>query len=419
MLDQYARLPRPVYVLCVGTFINRAGAMMVPFLTLYLQQKLGLGEQFATFAMGCFGLGAIVALLAGGHLADTIGRRTMMIASLTGGAVILLFFGRLTHPYAILSAVIGFALIAEMYRPAASAMIADLVPPLQRPAAFGLMYVAINLGFTVGPALGGILAKRYSFNVLFLADAATALIYAVILAMATRETLAARAVGAARGDVPPNGRKEAAAPQVGVFDAFGRIRSDHLFLMFAAATLFVGMTYSQALSTLPLHMRRLGIAADDYGLLIAINGLMIVLLQLPITAWTGRFHRVHMVAAAAAITAVGFGLIGLAVARWQIALCIMIWTIGEMMQSPYVSSIVADLAPADLRARYMGVFSMCYSSGNMLGAPIGGVILAHLGGGALWSGCAGIGLLAAGMYFRLRHRISPHPAVVKASGAGS
>ena len=146
MIKQYLNLPRAIHILCVGAFINRAGTFLVPFLTLYLQEDLELGIGFATRAMGAYGFGSIAAFLVGGHLADSMGRRTVMLISLFGAAAILLVFGSLRSPWAITLALVCFAMVAEMYRPAASAMIADLVPPDHRAHAFSLMYVSINLG---------------------------------------------------------------------------------------------------------------------------------------------------------------------------------------------------------------------------------------------------------------------------------
>jgi MFS family permease len=196
MFKPYLELPRSIYILCAGTLINRAGTFLVSFLTFYLKKSLGFNAAFATWTMGVFGLGSIVAALVGGHLADRIGRRTVMVSSLLGASSILLFFGRLTSPAAIVVAVFFFALVSDMYRPAASAMIADLVEPSRRPTAFGLMYVTINLGMAISPVVGGLIAE-HSYQWLFYGDALTSSAYAIILFFAIRETLAKRSLHSA------------------------------------------------------------------------------------------------------------------------------------------------------------------------------------------------------------------------------
>jgi len=391
MLKPYLVLPRAIYVLCLGTFINRAGTFLVPFLTLYLTSSLGLGSAFATQAMGLYGLGGIVAALTGGQLADRIGRRTVMLASLLGAAAILLVFGRLTSPGAILAAVLAFAFLGEMYRPAAMAMLADLTTPAERPTAFSLMYLTINLGMTVSPIVGGLIAQR-SFQWLFWGDAATSATYAAILFLAVRETLPARrAAGAAPGAV--------GAPAHPPFDAVARRILGHgVFLAFCLATLLVSITYMQSHTTLPLYMKGLGLTPRDYGLVVAVNAFMVVCLQVPFTSLTTRLPREAMLVVSSLFMAAGFGLTALATTAPLLAGTVVVWTVGELLQAPYLSSVVADLAPADLRGTYMGMLTLSFSSALMVGAPLGGAVLERFGAGALWAGALGIAAAGAALY---------------------
>ena len=406
MFKQYVELPRPVHILCLGTFINRAGTLLIPFLTIYLQRELELGTTFATCAMGAYGLGALVAALVGGHLADRLGRRMVMLTSLFGGAVILLFFGLLTRPWSILAASAGFALVAEMYRPAASAMIADLVSPNRRSHAYGLMYVALNLGFCVGPVVGGILTN-YSFKWLFWGDALTASVYALLILLTISETLPQR--------VPPGGGSEGVDPadltgsgddeEVALFAAVKHMLRDGAFVRFCLGSFCVALVYMQALSTLPLHLLNQGIAPDTYGKIIALNGMMIVVLQLPMTSFINRFDRATVMIWGALLTAAGFGLTGLAVTPGHFALTIVVWTLGEIMQAPLSPAIVTDLAPTHLRGRYMGAFTMSFSSAMMIGAPIGGFVLERYGGGGIWGGSFAVALVAALLYGSVRRHL--------------
>lgn len=389
MLKPYLSLPRAVHVLCLGTFVNRAGTFLVPFLTLYLTSSLGLGAAFATQAMGLYGLGGIVAALTGGALADRIGRRTVMLASLLGAAGILLFFGRLTSPPAILAAVLALSFLGEMYRPAASAMIADLTTPAQRPHAYGLMYLLINAGMTVSPVVGGFLAQR-SFQWLFWGDAATSAAYAMLLLFAVRETLPAR--GARAGGAGTQG------PHPALRAVARRVAGHHAFLFFCLATHLVSIAYMQSHTTLPLYMQGLGLSPQQYGLVVAVNAFLIVCLQLPFTNWIARFPREALLVASAVVTAIGFGLTGLAASPWPLAGTVVVWTLGEMMQSPYLSAVVADMAPRELRGTYMGMLTLAFASALMVGAPLGGAVLARFGAGALWAGACGVALLGAALY---------------------
>lgn len=406
MWTHYLSLPRPVYVLCLGTFVNRAGSIVIPFLTIYLQESLHMEDEFATRAMGGYGLGALAAAMVGGHLADRIGRRIIMLVALFGAAAVLLLLSKMTAGWAITLVVMLFALLSEMYRPAASAMIADLVAPSQRQYAFGLMYVSINLGFSVAAMAGGWLASM-SFAWLFWGDAATAAAYGLIILIFIRETLPAanrsRPETAAPASPPDTARLE---QTYSLAEAARYILRDTPFLIFSTASFLLAAVYMQSMSTFPLYLTGFGIAKETYGTIIAINGVMIVFLQLPVTSLISRYDRGTMVCLAAIVTAIGFGLMAVPGSAWWFAFTIMIWTVGEIMHAPLMSAIVTDLAPVELRARYLGVASMTFSSALMIAAPLGGMVLHRLGGVYVWIFASGLALTAATMFFAIRTRIA-------------
>ncbi len=405
MIRHYLDLPRSIHILCLGSLVNRAGTFVVIFLTLYLTTSLGLSVTFATTAMGFFGAGAIVASLIGGQLADQIGRRPVMLIALLGGAVILVVFSFVTTPWLIMLMILLFACVAETFRPAASAMIADLTSPEQRPHAFALMYVSINLGFAIGAFVGGIIAT-YDFHWLFWGDAITSGIFAFIILVSLRETLPSRGSGrlSVDGDCSEHELDEA----VPIVAAARHIIKDRIFVVFCLATFLIALVFMQSLSTLPLYIEQCGFQPGDYGKIIALNGLLIVLLQLPLTTVLTRFRRGNVMVVGALLNAVGFSLTALAVTLSHFALTIVVWTIGEIMAAPYSHAIVSDLAPTRLRARYMGVFTMSFSSAVMFAAPIGGAILAseNLGGRSLWFGAGVVAVFSAGLFFSIRCRVS-------------
>lgn len=417
MFSQYLKLSRTVHILCVGALINRAGTFLVPFLTLYLQDQLDLGVGFATRAMGMFGMGALLAYIIGGQLADQLGRRIVMLISLFGAAAMLLVFGHLESRWAIMVALAAFAFVSEMYRPAASAMIADVTDPEQRTHAFGLMYVAINLGFVVATSVGGVLAE-YSFQWLFWGDALTAFAFGFLILLTIRETLPTQRpnspdTNGASGDGVD---ADDASKPVSMREAAAHILTNWTFIACWMATFCVATAYVQAFSTFPLYLSEKGFGPSTYGRLIALNGLLIVVFQLPITAVVSRFHRGTMIAMSAVAVAVGFGLTGQAVMVWHFALTIVLWTFGEMMHAPLMPAIVSDLAPANLRARYMGVFSVCFSCAMMIGAPLGGIVLERWGGSWLWSGSLFVGLLGAVLYLIVRNRLAVQETTTTESG---
>ncbi len=399
-MNKFLTLPKTVQLLCFGSLINRAGQMLVVFLTIYLTDTLGFTETFASYCFGAFGFGSIFAALVGGHFADAIGRKVVMLAALVGGGVVLVAFSFLTDPLSILATIAAFAFISEMYRPASQAMIADCVSPEQRPHAFTLMYLAINLGFAVAPPIGALLISWFSFMAVFWFDAATSLIFGVIIVVFVKETLPERkSVRSVDDSRDESNKNEAGAgdqsENISWFAAIWHILHDYVFVLFCLATLFVALVFLQGLSTLPLYVRRLGFGADDYGRIIMVNGIMIVFLQIPITSIVVKYNRATVVALASLMSGLGFMLTDFAYSAWGFRLTVMVWTMGEMMAMPLVAAIVADLAPLNMRARYMGVYTISYSGANMIAAPIGGMILVHYGGSVLWYTCFVLGIMSA------------------------
>ena len=226
MLRAYRDLPRSIHILVLGQLVNRAGAFVLPFLALYISERLGLGPRIASLALGCYGVGSLVGSLAGGQLADRFGRRTVMVGALLGSAACLVLLSRARSAPAVLAATLFLSMVGDMYRPAGQAFIADLVPVEQRVHAFSLNYIAINLGFAISPFVGGMLAER-SFSLLFYVDALTSAIFGVLIALALPESL------------PPPTASQRARPRDGFLSASGRILRHGIFMAFCAA-LFLG-----------------------------------------------------------------------------------------------------------------------------------------------------------------------------------
>ena len=385
MLRDYIELPLPVRILCLGSLINRAGSFVLIFLTIYASEQMGFGVPFAAACMGVLGLGSMAGAMIGGQLADQIGRRRVMLIALFGGAALLLVIGSLENRWAFMATVGLFALVSDMYRPAASAMIADLVSVQRRPHAFALMYISINLGFAIAPPIGGLLAEL-SFQWLFWGDALTMLLYGGIILAMIRETL------------PSHRDGESPEPVVPVNEAARRICADLPFLGFCLSSLLIALVFMQGMSTVPIYIRQSGFSNFQFGLLMSVNGLMIFLLQLPMTHWLSRFNAMSMVLLGGLLIAVGFGLNALHCSLIFLAATICIWTFGEILQAPFKQAIVSTLSPQDLRARYMGLFSMCYSSALTIGAPIGGAVLHRFGATTLWIGTFAVALAAVAVY---------------------
>ncbi|MEY3173745.1 MAG: Multidrug resistance protein MdtH [Planctomycetota bacterium] len=443
----YASLPPVVHLLCVGSFINRVGSFVMLFLTIYVSEHLQMGKPFASACVGVFGLGSVLSAVFGGQLADTLGRRPAMLMALFGGATILASLSLITNGWLFMATLFLFALVVEMYRPASSAMIGDVVSPLQRPLAFGLLYLSFNLGFAIAPQIGGWLAAR-SYTFLFLADAATTGLYGIVVLLFIREThhrsrsvvgtgvleaaestdagatpvSAAEALAAAEEALEQAGNPDregsaalesvSGSAEVSLGAALQCILRDANFLLFSLCCLLTNIVFMQAFVTLPLAIREQGFSELQFGRMISVNGLLIVLLQLPATPLLNRLPRLQVLICGQLLMAAGFGLTACADAVWQIVCTIVLWTLGEICQAPFKPAIVSEMAPAELRARYMGVFNVTHAASIAIGAPAGGWILSRFGPQVLWPGCAVVLLLTAGLYAWLFRRLE------KMSGAG-
>lgn len=397
MLRTYLNLPRQVHMLCLGTLLNRVGSFVLLFLPIYLTGELKLSPTFATNCLGVFGFGSMVASIVGGQLADQIGRRFVMMLALFGGAVMLFVLSFVREPWQILMSVLAFSLLVEMYRPAASAMLADLVTPKQRPLAFGLMYTSLNLGYTFAAVIGGVVAE-YSFHWLFWGDGITTGLYGFVVLLLVRETAAVTSAsggdGGSDSSVAGDSSLQKEPAQVPFREATRRILQDGTYLVFLLANLLTGIVFMQGGSTLPLHMKAEGLSNLDYGLLISINGILIVLFQLPAGHVMSRWNAMTMLIIGGTLIAVGFAINAFATTVILFGLSIVIWTAGEIVQAPFNNSVITDTAPPELRARYMGPFSMCFSAALMICAPLWGVIFEEFGPKVLWLSSGGIALIA-------------------------
>jgi MFS family permease len=366
-------LPAAAWILFLGTFVNRFGAFVMPFLVLYLT-RLGYSPARAGLALAAYGRGLVVASLVGGHLADRVGRRHTIAISMfsSAAAMMVLSQARSYGAIVILAAVAGFA--SELYRPAASALIGDLVTPEQRITAFAMYRFAINLGWAAGPATAGFLADR-SFFFLFLGDAATSLGYGII----------------ALAFLPHGLRSSGIGERIG--DAFRITIRDRRFMLFLAATTLVTMVDFQTGSTFPLWVERNGHSGSTYGLLLSINGVLIIVFELMITSWTQRYPAQRMIALGYFFSGIGVAMTGLAHGIPALAATVCVWTLGEMIASPVTGAYVTDLAPEQYRGRYNGLWVFAWSIALVIGPSIGTLVFQY-STTALWIGCAAITCVA-------------------------
>ncbi len=373
-------LPTSFWYLWTGTLVNRAGAFVIIFLAVYLTQVRDFSPTYTGLVIGLNGAGGAVGVLIGGALADRWGRRPTLLAAQVSTAALLVALGLSREPVAIavIAGLVG--LTANAVRPAFSAMMVDVVPAGDRLRAFNLNYWAINLGYAVAAALAGLLAET-SYLLLFIGDACTTLVTAAIVLAKVPESRPAAAAVRAPGAGP---------------GGFATLLRDRVYLAFIGLTFVTALVFMQNMSTLPIAMQDDGLSPTTYGLVIGLNGVLIVVGQLFIPRLSRGFARSDVLTVGAIVLAAGFGLTSVAHTAWLYAVTVLIWTVGEMLQAPVNSTLIAELSPTALRGRYQGGFSLAYSAAAFAAPVIGGYVLEHAGSTALWLGCLAVGLAGAG-----------------------
>jgi MFS family permease len=380
-------LPREAWILFAGAFVNRLGTFVLPFITLYLRGE-GYSVPQAGLGLAAYGVGAFGAQGVGGLFADRLGRRNTIVLSMTGGAACALALLEVHSLWGVVGLVFLMGLAGELYRPASSALIADLVDPAARVAAFSAYRMLLNLGWAAGLALGGLLYER-SPNLLFIGDAATSLAFASVAFVGL-----------------PHGMRTSRHEERRLTTARDSIRADTGFLLALGCVLLTAAVYMQNATTFALHVQDLGYPVSTYGFLQATNGVLVVLLELPISSWTQHRARTAMMALGALGVGLGFTVLAFASAIPGLLLMVLIWTLGEIVESPATSAFVADRAPEHARGRYQGALGSMYALAAIV-SPIVGTAVYHVSPTALWLGCGALGVVAAASALAAGRRPAP------------
>lgn len=389
-------MPRALWVLTGGQFINRFGSFVFPFLALFLSER-GFSPTSVSAVLGAIAVGQIFSPFISGYLADAIGRRNTITLSLVGGAltVLALYYCETLGALLVMSVLHGF--FSQMFGPAANALLSDVVPDGKRVTAFALFRLALNAGYAAGPAVAGFLYTRAP-ALIFWGDALTTLVFAV-----GAYALLPHGLRTIEGRVT--------SPRV-AWKSWGEASVDLMgnrpFLQLLIAKLFMAIAFVQAFNVLALDTHARGISPVDYGLIMGFNGALIMFVELPLVTWIKRFP-------ARGVLVVGFSLVGIGTASFAGAdslgtmfIAMAIYTLGEMVALPVSAAFSAQLAPAKFRGRYFGYMSLAWGIAALAGSI--GVWAFSILGPTWWIWAGGFGLVAGGLMIpglpdlRLRER---------------
>ena len=369
-------LPRTFWTIWWGLIVNRAASFVIAFLSIYLVRERGFGPAAAGRVLALYGLGMTLSGPLGGLLADRFGRRATMLASLLLGASAVSALAVARAPALLGALAFACAASGELYRPAMSAAVADVVPPADRQRAYGLVYWAVNLALSVGLFLGGLVADR-SLTALFFADAAPSIAAAAIVALKVPETR------------PPGLVHEPA------LKGLAKVFSDGPFVSFLLLHLAALCVFTQWQLALPVDMAAHGLPPAAFASLMALNCAGVVVLQPVLSERLSRFDAARLLSVSALLFGAGYGINALGGSLLVYGLGTALWTVGEVVGFPVASSVVANLAPTSLRGRYQGAFTMCWGLA-FTASPLGaGELMQGLGSRALWLACLGVALIVA------------------------
>jgi len=386
--------PNQFWLLFVGMLISTIGASMIwPFLMIFASERL---QMPLTVAAGLLTLNSVCGLISSfiaGPLIDRFGRKWIMVASLlVNGLGYLLLSQEDSLPvFALIMAIQGAA--NPLYRVGADAMMADLVMPEKRADGYSLMRLSNNLGVAIGPAVGGFIAAT-SYSLTFYFAAAGLAIYSLMIAFLARETL----------PIQEKARKSSLLQPVGErFGGYGRVLNDRPYSTFILAFTFTQISAAIMWVLLSVYAKtNFGVSESQYGFIPMTNALMVVVLQIPVTLLVRRRTSLPIMAVGAFFYALGVGSVAFGQGFWGFWISMVIMTLGELILVPTSSTYAANLAPADMRGRYLSLYGLTWNVAAGIGPLTGGFLNDTLGPQAIWFGGGLTGVLS-GLLFIVFH----------------
>jgi predicted MFS family arabinose efflux permease len=406
--NAYSGLSPSIWLQALVMLINRSGTMVIPFLTVYLTQSLHFSIAESGEVLSVFGAGAVCGVYAGGKLTDKIGFFPVQFWSLLLNGLLFLVLGQLRHLWPICGCVFLLALIGESFRPANAAATAFYSSPDNRTRSYSLNRLAVNLGFAVGPAVGGLLAT-VSYGWLFWTDGLTCIIAALMLRWLLRPSvgvvhaapafLASAPVLVPSPQAPVAGAPDRNSPSLSAY-------KDRTYLRFIFFVWMNALSFFQLFSVLPLYYKTAIHMSDaGIGLILAMNGLLIAVVEM-VLVYRLENKRPEMlyISYGVLLTALSFGLLAIGGPYlWVAILSMLSITFGEMMSMPFMNSYWISRSSTQNRGQYAALYGIAYSAAQVIAPALGGQVAQYWGFTWLWVILIGIGLLTFwGFRYRLR-----------------
>jgi len=390
--NAFGGLSRPAWMMSLVMLINRSGSMVTPFLSIYVTDMLGYSLQEAGIILSIYGLGSVCGSFLGGWLTDKIGHFRVQFVALTLGGALYFVLLRLQQFEFLAAGVFILSLVNDTLRPANSASIAYYARPENITRAFSLNRMAINLGFSIGPAVGGVLAA-FSYRWLFIADGTTCIAAGIFFFLYFRKQ---------QGHRPQRQAKEATTPAIAVRSPY----RDGYFLLFTLLCSLFAIIFFQLFTTLPLYYRQAYLLPENrIGGLMALNGLIVFLLEMIIVYLLGdKAKKSFLIAGGVLLLGLSFVLLNLMQHFAILYISMLLLSIAEILAMPFMATITVERSDQNNRGAYMGLYTISYALAHVVAPYLGTSIVATYGFPVLWWFTGVLALVAAvGMYYVVQH----------------
>lgn len=392
-INTFKGLSKEVWWLAFITLINRAGTMIIPFLSLYLTKSLNFSLSDVGWIMTAFGLGSVMGSWLGGKLTDKIGFYKVMVFSLFATGLLFILLQYLNTFVTFWFGILVIMLIADMFRPAMFVALIAYSKPENKTRSVTLIRLAINLGFSVGPALGGLIITTLSYHGLFWVDGITCIIATVVLinVLHPKKT---RTLETVKSESPTSAYR------------------DKLFLVFLAAMILFGIVFLQYFSTMPLYYKEVYFLSElDIGILLGMNGFLIFLFEMPLIKWleNSRFSKSGLMLTGAVLTGLSFLILNLTSWTGVLIIGMLLMTFGEMVAFPFSNAFAMERAKHGNQGEYMALYSISFSIAHIFGHNMGLQFVNSVGYSKTWYFTTLLAALCVFLLFILKRKTKLKP----------
>ncbi|PSG88709.1 MDR family MFS transporter [Aurantibacter aestuarii] len=387
-INTFKGLSKEVWWLALVTFINRAGTMVIPFLSLYLREDLGFSYKQVGWIMASFGLGSVLGSWIGGKLTDKIGFYKVMTYSLFISGLLFIGIQFLNTFITLCLGIFILMMIADSFRPAMFVALSTYSKPENKTRSVTLIRLAINLGFSAGPAIGGLIISQIGYNGLFWVDGLTCIL-ATLLFIQVLNPKKARIQDGIKVLHPDSAYK------------------DFSFLWFLVGLVLFGIVFLQYFSTMPIYYKDIhGLTEYEIGLLLGFNGLFIFIFEMPLIKWLEHktFTKLNLIAFGALLTLLSFVVINLTGWSGILIVGMFLMTVGEMIAFPFANAFALERAKKGNQGEYMALFSIAFSAGHIFGHKTGMDLVSLFNFETTWYIMAFLGFVCMLVFMFLRRR---------------